>query len=105
MRVVTTGSTIRIWASADDTHLWANRPGSRWPCSTLAGHRFFAEFDSNGLLDLTVDGRDADAAPEVDGHELSCCCADLIGAALRGVKAGEDHPAWFVAVGQFEEKS
>jgi hypothetical protein len=47
------------------------------------------------LLDLTVDGRDA--PDDIDGHELSAICADLIGSRID-----ESHPVWFVTVGQFQ---
>jgi len=94
MRVQDNGSSIALWASARDTYDWSTRPGSAWPCSTLAGRRFFAYFDTNGLCDLTVNGRDA---TDVDSHELSAICADLLGERLS-----KDHPVWFVAVGQFQ---
>lgn len=64
----------------------------RWPCSEIAGHRLFAQFDSNGLVDLAIDGKDAD----ISRDEFSALCAD----ALKG-RLPEDHPARFVAVDQF----
>lgn len=92
MRVKITPTTVKLWASARDTYDWANRPERRWPCSTLADSRVFAEFDSNGLLDLAIDGHsDADC----DAHELSALCADLL-----APKLPETHPAYFVAVAQ-----
>ena len=96
MRLRDDGTGFVLWASADDTHHWARKPGAAWPCSTLSGHRFMAVFDTNGLLDLTVDGRDA--PDDIDGHELSAIVADL-----AGEKLPKDHPCWFVAVGQFQE--
>ena len=93
MRIQDNGSSITLWASAHDTWAWANRSGSAWPCSTLADHRFCASFDDNGLVDLTVDGRESG---DIDGHELSAICADLLSARIA-----PDHPCWTVTVGQF----
>ena len=90
-------NSVQIWASADDTYDWAHKTGAAWPCSTLSGSRFFAEFDSNGLVDLTVDGR-IDTG-DIDAHELSCICADLL-----ADKLPKDHPCWLVVVGQFQEQ-
>ena len=47
------GSAITVWLSATDTNEWARQ----WPCSELAGRRIRADFDTNGLLDYTIDGR------------------------------------------------
>src|ERR1700722_7529464 len=55
VKVYETG--VRIWLSANDTYRWATRPGSAWPCSELSGKRLFAEFDRNGLCDMSIDGR------------------------------------------------
>lgn len=94
MRISITPNTVKLWASARDTSEWANRPGARWPCSYLAGRRFFAEFDANGLLDMTIDG--GRGAQDLPVEEFTACSADL----LRGRVPGF-HPAYFVAVGQF----
>lgn len=96
MRVKDDGNAVTLWASRWDTEEWATRPGAAWPCSTLRGHRFCATFDSNGLLDLTVDGRYPSEHADIDGHELSAICADLLADRIP-----EDHPVHFVAVGQF----
>ena len=48
------GSAITVWLSATDTSEWAR---VHWPCSELAGRRIRADFDTNGLLDYTIDGR------------------------------------------------
>ena len=95
MRVVDMGTSVSLSVSASDTYDWARKPGAAWPCSTLSGHRFVAYFDSNGLYDLTVDGRDA--PDDIDGHELSAICSDM----LRD-RLAQDHPVWFVTVGQFQ---
>lgn len=94
MRILDQGDAVVLWASASDTYEWAHRIGSAWPCSTLSGSRFCATFDTNGLLELTINGRD-DA--DVDAHELSAICSDLL-----GEKITTDHPVYFVAVGQFK---
>lgn len=96
MRIKYNNGDVTVWASAEDTYAWAHKPGARWPCSTLSGRRFAAVFDDNGLCDLTVDGRGA--PDDIDGQELSCICADLLRDRLP-----ESHPAWFVAVGQFQD--
>lgn len=70
MRVQITGNRIKLWLSASDTAIWARR----WPCSTLGGKRLFAEFDSNGLCDLTINGRDGDC----DGNEFDAITADFL---------------------------
>jgi len=87
------GSAITVWLSATDTSEWARQ----WPCSELAGRRIRADFDTNGLLDYTIDGRSRTGArmwTPVD--EFNAVIAD----SLRG-KLPEDHPCYFVVVGQF----
>ena len=98
MQVSISSDQVTLWASANDTYEWAQQPFKRWPCSALSGHRFVATFDRNGLCDLTIDGRQ-NGGHEVMADELNAICVDL----LRG-KLPEDHPAWFVTVGQFLEK-
>lgn len=94
---------IKLWLSASDTEDWAERPGARWPCSQLSGHRLFAEFDRNGLVDLAIDGKEAG---ELDGTEFNACCANHL-ARSRKVKRLKNSPwheekdLYFVAVGQF----
>ena len=101
MRVGIYPSQINLNLSANDTYNWAHRSGSSWPGSTLSDHRVLAIFDTNGLVDLAIDGKDA---PDwIDGNELSAICADHLNKPLRKwmKKAGYEHPIWFVAVGQF----
>ena len=98
MRAKDNGSSVTLWASANDTYEWANRIGSEWPCSTLSGHRIRATFDSNGLVDLTFDGAWPVTWGGIDSHELSACCADLL-----SERIDETHPVHFVAVGQFRD--
>ena len=96
MRVRDDGTSILLWASENDTYDWAHRSGNSWPCSTLNGHRFFAGFDSDGLYELTVDGKHSETV-NIDGYELSACCADLI---EQSGKVSPDNTAYFVAVTQ-----
>lgn len=94
MRTAIDQHGVTLWASARDTYAWAHRPGESWPCSQLSGRRVVACFDRNGLCDLSIDGGRGDQ--DVDGNELSALCADMLAARLP-----KDHPAYFVAVGQF----
>jgi hypothetical protein len=43
---------VTISVSAEDTSAWARRPGSSWPCSTLAGHEITAAFVNGDLVEL-----------------------------------------------------
>jgi hypothetical protein len=98
MRAAISPSAFTLWLSSADTARWA-RGGTgngMWPCSDLSGKRVKADFDSNGLLDLTVNGkRDA----YVSSNELSAIVADFMES-----KLSEDHPTHFVAVGQFRPR-
>ena len=94
MKTQISESSVTLWLSRDDTYTWATRPGESWPCSTLRNSRLVACFDSNGLCDLSVDGK---YLVDVDADELSAICADY----LRD-KLPESHPAYFVTVGQFQ---
>ena len=93
MRALVGDSHVTLWASAHDTYEWAHRARDSWIGSELSGRRFAAMFDSAGLVELTVNGRDGVEVPE---RELSCCCADLLRDRLP-----TDHPCYLVAVGQF----
>ena len=92
-RIQLSDSRVAIWVSANETYNWAHRPGASWPCSTLSNKRFFAEFDDNGLCELTVNGREDH---NVDAHEFNALCADML-----APKLPETHPLHFVCVGQF----
>ena len=98
MRLLDNGDNVVIWASQRDTYNWAHRSGASWPCSTLSDKRFVAAFDTDGLVEFTVNGSDSNLY-EVDSAELSAICADLV-----GTKIDSTHPCWFVVVGQFQEK-
>jgi len=69
-----------LWLSARDTYDWAHKPGARWPCSTLSDHRAMVQVDTNGLCDLTIDGKDEG---DIDGNELDAIVADHLPLALR----------------------
>ena len=94
MRTLIHPQGFTVWLSARDTYDWAHKPGASWPCSTLSDKRLVAVFDSNGLCDLAVDGRDA--AYDIVAHEVSAMIADH----MRD-KLPADHACYFVAVGQF----
>jgi hypothetical protein len=83
MRTQITDSRVRLWLSANDTYRWATRPCAAWPCSELSGKRLFAEFDRDGLIDLTIDGCTGDCP----AHELTAIVSDH----LRG-KLSAGHP-------------
>lgn len=83
MRLSITDNGFKCWLSARDTYAWAHRPGRRWPCSELSDRRVFCEYDAGGLVDLSVDGRDAD----VSSDELTACVGDHVLARLPA-----DHP-------------
>lgn len=92
MRVNITDSAVKLWLSENDTYNWAHKPGAAWPCSQLSGSRLFAEFDSNGLCDLTVDGKSGDC----DVTEFNAMTSDYLAQRLPS-----GHPLYFITVGQF----
>ena len=83
------GETV-LWLSARDTAEWAKRPGSAWPCSTLAGHALFVAFDRSGdLLEFAVDGRTTGRVVDnTSSHEFNAITSDFLRA-----KFGPEHPA------------
>lgn len=93
LTVAVGADSVHLVADADALRDWAERPGSSWPCSALAGlDAVTASFDDNGLYAVT--GFDHTDGPY--GRELDAFSSDAIGAVLP-----TDHPAWFVTVGQF----
>jgi len=96
MRIEIGPQGFDLWLSARDTEAWASRPGEVWPCSELAGRRVYVCFDSNGLCNLAVDGKDWDG----DSNELSALVSDRVESKLN-----KEYPCYFVAVGQFREGS
>ena len=78
------GFTVEL--TAEETRKWANRPGSRWPCSKAAGRKIWAQFGPGGLVDLKVDGRRLDPADgeypdgsaEIPANEFNALMADKL---------------------------
>ena len=93
MRVTVTDRHIKLWISANETYAWARRPGESWPCSQLAGKRVYAEFDSNGLCDMSINGRLKDC----DASEFNALTSDML---RDSGKVPKDHPCYYFAVGQ-----
>ena len=92
MRMQIGESGIVVWLSPRDTYEWAHKPGAHWPCSTLSNRRVMAGFDSNGLCEFTINGRDGDC----DSHEFNAILADLCGS-----RVPKDHPlAWIFEQGR-----
>jgi hypothetical protein len=86
-RLILSDHGFTLYASARATYDWAHTPGALWPCSTLAGRRLRAEFDRNGLCDLTINGAGPDCGPPVDVDEFNAFVADTIAGKLPA-----DHP-------------
>lgn len=99
MKIFVTKDHVTIHVSENDTRMWAMRPNNEWPLSTLSGRRFTAEFDSNGLCDFDLSESGVQETDNVDGHELSAICCDLLKNRLP-----DSHSVYYVAVGQFIEK-
>jgi hypothetical protein len=100
MKVIITKNCVTLRVNGNDTRIWAMRPNNVWPCSTLLGRGFTAQFDSNGLLELDLQGSTGlNNHEDIDGNEFSAICCDLLKNRLP-----VSHPAYPVAVGQFLEK-
>lgn len=83
---------VTITANGSELRAWASRPGHAWPCSELAEvSEIQATFDANGLVDLI-----GDDCIDLTADEFNAWSSDV----LRDVLPA-DHPAYFVAVGQF----
>jgi hypothetical protein len=87
------GRAISVRISGRETSDWARR----WPCSTLRGKRVRADFDTNGLLDLALDG--GRGAQDCDAHELNALVSDFVARRMS-----REHPCYFVVVGQFRAR-
>jgi len=74
--------TVKLWASATDTYAWAHRTGEGWPCSTLSGRRFFAEFQDGNLVDFSLNG--GRGPQDCDAHELNAFVEDAFGTSRPG---------------------
>ena len=80
MRVKEHIGGYNLWLTANETYKWAHKAGPTWPCSTLAGHKLFVAIDSNGLCDITLDGKEA---LEIDSNELEACITDHLPESLH----------------------
>jgi len=95
MRTKITDSYIILWLSRRDTYSWAHKSGAWWPCSQLADKSLRAEFDSNGLVDISVNnGR---KKQDIGGQEFNAITSDF----LR-TKLPKNHALHFITVGQFD---
>ena len=74
MKIQRYGKTVKIWASVNDTYSWAHRLNNSWPCSQLSGNRVFIELDNGDLVDLTLNGKDAN----LDITELNAFIEDTL---------------------------
>ena len=93
-RVIVSPGNVSLWVSQRETRRWAQRDGSAWPCSVVAGKRLHLEFDSNGTVGTFLNcGRDQ---RDIPSHELSSIAFDF----LKG-RIPIDHPCWPVVIGQF----
>jgi len=100
MKLSTTPTGFTIWLSATNTQCWAlgfNKwNGIKWPCSALGGRRLRADFDTGGLVDLTIDGRAVSERLELPSDELNAILYDHLKDSLP-----TDHSCYHVAVGQY----
>lgn len=83
MRIKRHDNSYVMWLSADDTYKWAHRPNNRWPCSTMSGKRFVICVNSNGLYDLTMNGKSINNNIDIDGTELDACVSSHLPRTLR----------------------
>lgn len=105
MKLESNGDSFTIWLSPNDTQRWSKglaptNKGGQWPCSELGGRRVRATFDSSGLLEFLIDGRNiTNSTIYVPVDEFSALIADF-----AETKLPREHAAWFVAVGQFKQE-
>lgn len=78
MRTKKTGKQVFLWASRRDTEEWANRPGKKWPCSTLSGNRLYAEFYDGDLVQVLLNGHMGEH-DNLDVHEFNAFIEDAFG--------------------------
>ena len=82
MRIIcdkTSPKGYTLYLSKSDTYKWASRPGKRWPCSTTSNKRLCVCVDSNGLCDLTVNGK----LEDINGDELEAIVTDHLPQKLK----------------------
>lgn len=94
MRKRITATSVKLWLSPNDTYYWAHGP-KIWPCSRLSNKRVFVEYDSNGLCDLSIDGKSG-YNYHTDINELNAMVADF----LKNVLSA-DHKLHNIIIGQF----
>lgn len=74
MKLEIIGNALKLWLSANETSKWAKRVNATWPCSQLAGKRVFVGYDSNGLCELLINGKQKDC----DSNELNAIVCDFL---------------------------
>ena len=68
---------VMIEATTDQLRAWAHRPGSYWPCSTLARTGGIeATFKGGDLIDLCYPN--GEPAEEIMGDEFDSWAADVL---------------------------
>lgn len=83
---------VSIDATGAQLYAWAHRSGAAWPCSVLADlDEIHAHFDAHGLVDIDHPG-----VEDLPADEFNAWSSDVLLDALP-----QDHPAYFVTVGQF----
>jgi hypothetical protein len=76
MKIKKTGNGIKIWSSERDSWRWANKPGSVWPCSSLADKRIYVELSPDGdIVDIKINGKQKG---RIDDHELKSFINDIL---------------------------
>ena len=80
-----------MWASG---HTYFNF--GKWPCSELSGKRLFAEFDTNGLLDIAINS--SRGSQDCSSDEFNAITSDYI-----STKLSKEHPCYFITVEQFKQ--
>jgi len=89
-----TFGAVEIRAGHHELHAWANRPGSRWPCSQLATlERIAVAFDRNGLVTLETKPE----LPDLAADELNAWSSEVLRVVIP-----TDHPVYYISVGQFD---
>jgi hypothetical protein len=93
MRISITPDCIKLWLSASDTYNWAHKEGAMWPCSYFENKRVFAEFDSRGLVDLTINGKYPGDNEDSSSTELNAILNDHL-----KEKVSKDHKLYSVVI-------
>jgi hypothetical protein len=93
MKTSITQNCIKLWLSASDTYSWAHKEGATWPCSYFENKRVFAEFDSMGLVDLTINGNYPKEYEDIPTNELNALLNDYL-----KDKVPKDHALYSIIV-------